>query len=300
MANIGKREFAKKDMNFFSEFAASSQAVARIMGYMIIGGIVVAAVLITACVVLFVRWGILKAEVKRYDDKFESPEYATLQSDADALAAEAATINQYAYVMNSMIKQVDSETGVEFEVISEIEKHIPSNTILTYYYIDKDKVEIQGRTHSYYSMTEIGHMLQENEFFTNSNFQEERYDPSEDYSDEQLLTMYTNGEYTFQFIGTLQSKYTISVTYVSVDNKVLKVEPSVMVDAAGSQTYKEVREITIAGNTYDLVAISLNGMTVSEEQLNAVLESDSLTVSAYGDINVQLQYTVRLSEGEGA
>ena len=112
--------------------------------------------------------------------------------------------------------------------------------------------------------------------------------------------MYINGEYTFQFIGTLQSKYTISVTSVSVDNNVLKVEPSVMVDAAGSQTYKEVREITIAGNTYDLVAVSINGMTITEEQLNNVLETDSLTITAYGDVKVQLQYTVRLSNGEGA
>ena len=300
MANIGKREFAKKDMNFFSEFAASSQAVARVMGYMIIGGIVVAAILITACVVLFVRWGILKAEVKKFDDKFASSEYSTLQSDADALAAEAATINEHAYIMNSMIKEVDSETGVEFEVISEIEKHIPSNTILTYYHIDKDKVEIHGRTHSYYSMNEIGHMLQANEFFTNSNFHEERYDPSDDYTEEQIRTMYMNGEYRFEFLGTLQAKYMISVTSVSVDNKVLKVEPSVMVDAAGSQSYEGIREITIAGSTYDLVAITINGATASDEQLNSVLENDNLTVTAYGDVIVQLQYTVRLSDGEGA
>ena len=297
MANIGKREFAKKDMNFFSEFAASSQAVARIMGYMIIGGIVVAAALVTACVILFGRWALLKAEVKSYDEKFKKPEYANLQSEADALSQEAAHINQYAYIMNQMVQKVDSETGVEFEIISEIEKNIPSNTILTYYSIDKDAVEIKGESHSYYAFGELGHMLQKNEFFTNSNYGLERENALDNFSEEQIRTMYTSGEYDWQFLGTLHSKYIISVSYVSVDNSVLKVEPSVLVEAGQSKNYPDVSVITIAGKSYDLVAISINGMTVSEEQVRSVLETNELSVSAFSDVQVQLQYTPRIEEG---
>ena len=286
MASISKREFAKKDMNFFSEFAASSQAMARIMGYMIIIGIVVVGLMVTLCVIQFIRWGVIKAEVKKYDDLFATEEYAGLQGEADELAKKSAHTNEYGYVVSEMKSTVDRETGVSFDIISELEKHIPSNII------------IGGTSHSYYAMTEIVNMLQENKYFTNVNFEQERWDASEAYEVEVLARTYINGEYLFTITASLDTEYLVSVTAITVDNNILQVKESEMVEAGKIYETKELTNINVAGNNYVLSAVNINGATLNEEDFANVMASDTLKVEVYDDLKIQLTYTLTTS-GEG-
>lgn len=298
MASISKREFAKKDMNFFSEFAASSQAMARIMGYMIIIGIVVVGLMVTLCVIQFIRWGVIKAEVKKYDDLFATEEYTGLQGEADELAKKSAHTNEYGYVVSEMKSTVDRETGVSFDIISELEKHIPSNTIITYYEIDKGHVVIGGTSHSYYAMTEIVNMLQENKYFTNVNFEQERWDASEVYEVEVLAKTYINGEYLFKISASLDTEYLVSVTAITVDNNILQVKESEMIEAGKIYETKELTNINVAGNNYVLSAVNINGATLNEEDFANVMASDTLKVEVYDDLKIQLTYTLTTS-GEG-
>ena len=298
MANISKREFAKKDMNFFSEFAASSQAMARIMGYMIIIGIVVVGLMVTLCIIQFIRWGVIKAEVKKYDDLFATEEYTGLQGEADELAKKSAHINEYGYIVSEMTATVDRETGVSFDIISELEKHIPSNTIITTYEIDKGHVGIAGTTHSYYAMTEIVNMLQENKYFTNVNFEQNRWNASEEYDVEPLSHTYINGEYLFSITAALDAEYSVTVAALSVDNNILEVRKNEMKKAGEVYELSDITSINVAGNTYALSAININGSTISEEDFKNVMESGELKVEVYTDLKIQLSYVLTSAEGE--
>jgi len=143
MASIGKREFAKKDMNFFSEFAASSQASAKMIRNMVIGGIIVLGLLVAWIFFLLAKLGITNAEIKKYDDKFKSPEYVEAQSKAIELAAESAHINKYAYAISNMDATVTRETGIKKEILDHLKSHIPSTIIVTDYELTKGSLIVR-------------------------------------------------------------------------------------------------------------------------------------------------------------
>ena len=296
MASLGKREFAKKDMNFFSEFAASSQQMARIMGYMIIGGIVVVGLLVALCVFQIIRLGIIKAEVKYYDNLFQTEEYQTMQLEADELSKKAEHVNEYAYVMANIVKSVDKETGVQFEIYNEIKTHIPSTCILTDIEIDKGVVTIKGESDNYYAPTEIANMLQANDYFTNVNSACERYDITGETQPEQMMYSYINAHYDFEIVGNLLSKYCVSVTSVTEENKIIKVDNNEMIDAGSVYTKEGIASITVAGDTYNLSAILINGVAISDDNFQDALTADKFSVSINTDTSIELQYTVQAAE----
>lgn len=296
MASLGKREFAKKDMNFFSEFAASSQQMARIMGYMIIAGIVVVGLLVAFCIFQIIRLGVIKTEVKYYDNLFQTEEYQTMQIEADELSKKAEHINEYAYVMANIIKTVDKETGVQFEIYNEIKSHIPSTVILTDIEIDKGVVTIKGEADNYYAATEIANMLQENKYFVNSNGAVSRYDVTKDATAEEMAFSYINAKYEFEIIGNLTAKYAVSVACVSTDNKVIKVDNNEMVDAGSVFKKEGISTVTVAGDTYTLTAVLINGVAISEDAFSDVLGADSFSVTVNADTSIELQYQIQASE----
>lgn len=296
MASLGKREFAKKDMNFFSEFAASSQQMARIMGYMIIAGIVVVGLLVALCVFQIIRLGIIKTEVKYYDNLFQTEEYQTMQLEADELSKKAEHINEYAYVMSNIVKTVDKETGVQFEIYNEIKSHVPSTSIITDIEIDKGVVTIKGEADNYYAATEIANMLQANNYFTNVNGAVERYDVTKDATAEQMVYSYINAKYEFEIIGNLSEKYAVSVACVTTENKIIKVDNNEMVDAGSVFKKEGIATVTVAGDTYNLTAVLVNGIAVSDDVFSDVLSADAFSVTVNADTTIELQYQIQVTE----
>ncbi len=298
MASIGKKEFAKKDMNFFSEFAASSQAVARIMGYMIIGGIVVAALLVTLAIVQFIRWGVIKTEVKYYDQLFQSADYANLQVEAEELAKKAETNNRYAYIISAIRAEADKETGVKFQIIDEINNHIPSSTVLTGYSIDKGTLKITGEAHTYYAMTQVAHMLNGYNFFTNVNVAEKRWDPSEDMDENDMALNFINAKYEFEITANLDAQYCVSIMSVAADGSILSLDDSQMYDSGAPYEKENVAQIEISGQKYDLTSISINGIAISDEDLQSVISADKFAMHVTADAEIILQYTPQATTTE--
>ncbi|MBO7451760.1 MAG: hypothetical protein J6U54_15560 [Clostridiales bacterium] len=301
MASLGKREFAKKDMNFFSEFTASSQAMARVLGYMIFAGIIVVSLLVILVIVEFVRWGVVKGQVKYYDNLFQTEEYRTMQDEAIELAQKSEQVNKYAYVMSQIVGTAEKETGVKMEIVDQINAHIPSYVVLYGWDIDKGTVKITGQAHNYYACTEIANMLQENKYFTNVSINVERFDVSTVGKPEDWVYCYTPAYYTFEIDASLDVQYAVSVTSLSGD-KIIRAADTELVDSGAQYNIKDIGSITVAGETYNLDNVLINGVSVSEDSLNSIKAAGSAQITVTADTTVELQYVVQSSgsttEGE--
>ena len=301
MASLGKREFAKKDMNFFSEFTASSQAMARVLGYMIFAGIIVVSLLVILVIVEFVRWGVVKSQVKYYDNLFQTEEYRTMQDEAAQLAQKSEQTNKYAYVINQIVGTVDKETGVQMEIVDQINAHIPSYVVLYGWDIDKGTVKISGQAHNYYACTEIANMLQENKYFTNVSIDVTRFDVSAAGKPEQWVFCYTPAYYEFVINCSLDVQYSVGVTSLSGD-KIIKAADIELVDSGEKYELKDIGTVTVAGETYNLDNVLVNGISVSEDSLNDIKASGAASITITEDTTIELQYVVQSSgsteEGE--
>lgn len=302
MASYGKKDFAKRDMNFFSEFTASSQAFARAAGWIVVFSIAVVAITVLFCIYKFVDYGIVNSKVETYDKKFATDEYKNLKIDAEELTAKAASTNQYSYVVQSMQSTVDKEEGVKFAIISSIEEHIPSNVILTGYDIDKGQVKITGEAHSYYAPTEMINMIKEDVEFTNDNLIITRVDPSELGDSEAYAFNYVSAKYSFEFVGSLVSNSMVKVSYIGPDSMIIRDLQSEQYETGKVFVLSDIAKITYNNQTYTLTSILVNGKTVSPDELaaaqtgSASYENGVYKVYIAADTKIDLYYDVAVVE----
>ncbi|MCQ2467451.1 MAG: hypothetical protein MJ166_08045 [Clostridia bacterium] len=302
MASYGKKDFAKRDMNFFSEFTASSQAFARAAGWIVVFSIAVVAITVLFCIYKFVDYGIVNSKVETYDKKFATDEYKNLKIDAEELTAKAASTNQYSYVVQSMQSTVDKEEGVKFAIISSIEEHIPSNVILTGYDIDKGQVKITGEAHSYYAPTEMINMIKEDVEFTNDNLIITRVDPSELGDSESYAFNYVSAKYSFEFVGSLVSNSMVKVSYIGPDSMIIRDLQSEQYETGKVFVLSDIAKITYNNQTYTLTSILVNGKTVSPDELaaaqtgSASYENGVYKVYIAADTKIDLYYDVAVVE----
>ncbi len=302
MASYGKKDFAKRDMNFFSEFTASSQAFARAAGWIVVFSIAVVAITVLFCIYKFVDYGIVNSKVETYDKKFDTDEYRNLKIDAEELTAKAASTNQYSYVVQSMQSTVDKEEGVKFAIIGSIEEHIPSNVILTGYDIDKGQVKITGEAHSYYAPTEMINMIKEDVEFTNDNLIITRVDPSELGDSESYAFNYVSAKYSFEFVGSLVSNSMVKVSYIGPDSMIIRDLQSEQYETGKVFVLSDIAKITYNNQTYTLTSILVNGKTVSPDELaaaqtgSAAYENGVYKVYIAADTKIDLYYDVAVVE----
>lgn len=300
MASLNKKDYAKRDMNFFSEFTASSQAFARAAGWVVIFSIAVIAVTVLICIAKAVNYGVINNSVNEYDKKFNTDEYRNLKIQAEELATKASNINKYNYVMQSMKTSVESETGVEFDIISNIEEHIPSNLILKGYDIDKGTITITGEAHSYYAPTEMINMIKETLVVTNEDMSIERVDPSTLGGSEQFVYNYINASYKFEYTATLVTNCAVKISYIGPDNMILKDLETQWVETGDVLTLNEIATISYAGQNYNLESISVNGQSISPDAFVAASQKTDANPNglyrAYisGDAKIDLYYAAEV------
>ena len=290
MASIGKREFAKKDMNFFSEFAASSQASAKMIRNMVIGGIIVLGLLIAWIFFLLAKLGITNAEIKKYDDKFKSQEYVEAQSKAIELAAESAHINSYAYAISNMDATVTRETGIKKEILDHLKSHIPSNVIVHDYELTKGSLVIQGESLSKSAVQELAHMLNENDIFNRDiDISFERIDPKELGDKNFFLTNYINATYAFEINARLDIPLLVTVTRVLNDSTVIEMPTNELFDGI-EYPMEGINTCNVNGQDCTLTSVAINGENLSAEELQNVINTGNLSVFLRDDTTIQLVY----------
>lgn len=297
MASLGKKDYAKRDMNFFSEFAASSQAFARYAGYAIILTIAVIAVTVLVCIWKAVDYKLTDSKVKNYDALFASDEYKGYKVQAEELAIKAANRSQYNYVMNSMKTAVEKETGVSFEIVDDIKAKIPSNVILTAYDVSKGTLIIEGDAHSYYAPTEMINMLKEKTIFTAENLSVQRVNPADLGDSETFVTNYVNAKYHFRFEGSLVTESAVKISYIGPNSVLLKNLDTQWIKAGDVLTLDEIATIEYNGTQYKLDSILVNGKAISADELTtAQTKTDASPNGVYrafisDDTKIDLYYS---------
>ena len=86
MPSLGtKKDFAKRDMNFFADFTAAAAKMTRFLGYGVVVGIVVVAAIVGIVVYGIIRNAIVQAAINELNNQLQSEEYAGLEARAAEL-----------------------------------------------------------------------------------------------------------------------------------------------------------------------------------------------------------------------
>ena len=84
-SGINKKLLAKKDMNFFREFTANAARAARMLGYAMVGGILVVFIVLGLIGYLAVRNFMKQQDIDAITAELAGPDYAGLEEKAKQL-----------------------------------------------------------------------------------------------------------------------------------------------------------------------------------------------------------------------
>ena len=87
-SGINKKLLAKKDMNFFREFTANAARAARMLGYAMVGGILVVFIVLGLIGYLAVRNFMKQQDIDAITAELAGPDYAGLEEKAKELQNE--------------------------------------------------------------------------------------------------------------------------------------------------------------------------------------------------------------------
>ncbi len=285
---MSKKDFSKKDMNFFSEFTASSQRTTKTIiaaAFGVVGVIVICALVCLGLAITY--WG-LKANVQAYQVKFASEEYANLDITSQNLAQSLASRNEQLYALSSMRYNVDSSKNASVAVADAIAAAVPSDTILTDYDITGSIVTIGADTFSYYSQVEMINRLQQTELFASVQITGSRNAmPSFQDAWESYVM---NADYHFSVTAILNGMYVVSVARLSQAGIVFTPYENSVVKGGAVFSLDDVSTYSYDGIEYQLTSILLNGSAVSPEQLSEIFNNNNFSMVVGGDCKVQFYY----------
>ena len=98
-SGINKKLLAKRDMNFFREFTANAARAARMLGYAMVGGILVVIIVLGLIGFLAVRNFMKQQEIDAINAELAGPDYAGLEEKAKQLQEELKQKNNYYYAL---------------------------------------------------------------------------------------------------------------------------------------------------------------------------------------------------------
>ena len=84
-SGINKKLLAKKDMNFFREFTANAARAARMLGYAMVGGILVVIIVLGLIGYFAVRNFMKQQQIDAITAELAGPDYAGLEEKAKQL-----------------------------------------------------------------------------------------------------------------------------------------------------------------------------------------------------------------------
>ena len=302
---ISKKILAKKDVNFFAEFTANAAKQARMLGYGVAVGILVVFVVVAFIVAFFIRNTIIKGQIRDLENLLASPDYASLEHDAEVLTEQLNEMTKYNYALSEMRKTVDSINAAPTDLPDVIAKCIPSDSYIDKYIITSSQLEMTGYTFTYYSPVDMVNMLNDKNVFTaRPIIQTSRVDKLADTKAEDIINEETidviNNYYNFTISGTLVTNIHISVTRY-MDNvetmTTLGGIETIDVKAGDSYSIDGIATYTYAGINYSLTRIFVDGVQVDEVSFNSILENNKYSDVANGDHDIKLYYAPAAAQG---
>lgn len=288
---MSKKDFAKKDMNFFSEFTASSQKATKTIvaaAFAIVGLIVVCGL---ACLILGVRYLTLRDSVKDLNNKLSGPEYQDLSATSKSLSNELANKNEYLYALTSLQYNVETTNNASVSLAEIIGAAVPSNTILTGYDISGSTVSITATTFSYYAQVQMLNELQNSDLFADVQLTGSRNNPSERFGGEtpwQDAVM--NADYTFKIEAVLNGSYFVS--YAKITRSGVAIAPYEIEEKEGGSIYHltDIATCSYNGVDYQLTSVIVNGTALKSDVLETVISQNEYAFVVDGNVKIQLYY----------
>ena len=307
---INKKLLAKKDMNFFAEFTANAAKQARLLGYGIVVGVLVVVVVLAFIIAFVIRNSIKKNEINALKELLESPDYASLEHDADVLKAELTEMENNYYALTQMRRDVDLIDAAPTDLPDIMAKCIPNDSFISTYAVTSAELTITGHTFTYYSPVDMVNMLNASDVFTARpiiTIKREDPDDDEDITVEDLAAGKAtinaiNNYYQFEISGTLVSNVHISVTRYAEGEDVITLGGIDTVDVRAGNTYsiEGVDTYKYAGTNYELSRIFVNGSEVDAASLAKVIETGTYTDVGRGNYDIKFYYAVATAAEEPA
>lgn len=311
MANLfQKREISKSDLNFFEEYAVASKRMANLYRWGVLGAIAIIGIVVAYIVVLLVSLGVKKAEIKAYEVKFDTPEYKELRSQAEQLSATLENKSEYYYTLSSMRRDVDARDGVDPAILTLVEENVPSDTIITSIELTGSEMILGGDTFSYYSPTEMYHLINSSDTFINDPLITITRADVEDGSDPAVLAnTFLNAHYAFNLNTIINGRSLVSVSSIANNGNAIGnvfVANTGDITMAGVHTLEldngeiitlgdnehSIANVTYNGVEYTLSSVLINGQALSTADLTSITQSGTLSRTITGDVEIELHYSV--------
>ena len=302
---INKKILAKKDVNFFAEFTANAARAARMLGYAVAVGVLVVVVVVAFIVAFIIRNTLIKGQIRDLENLLASPDYASLEKDAELLSEQLNEMTKYNYALSQMRKNVDLINAAPTDLPDVIAKCIPSDSYISDYRITSSALEMHGYTFTYYSPVDMVNMLNEKNVFTaRPIIATERFDKVTETPIEEIIDGNSvdaiNNYYTFTISGTLVSDVHISITRYQDNVEVMTTLGGIEirdVKAGDPYSIEDISTYTYAGVTYTLTKIMVDGVQVEQGSFNSIVESNRFSDIANGDHDIKLYYSIATAEG---
>ena len=301
-SGINKKLLAKKDMNFFKEFTANAARAARMLGYAMVGGILVVFIVLGLIGYLAVRNFMKQQDIDAITAELAGPEYAGLEEKAKQLQEELNQKNNYYFALTSMRQTVDRVATVPMEIPGILAKSIPSDSYITDYAIDGSTIKYNGYSFTYYSPVDMVNMLNTSKVFTSRpEMVVKRVDattlggPEVFYNSQTGDVLPLNNYYVFSINGTLISKVYISIGRYLNGTTITSLSgvETTEYNAGAEFNYTEGIDTYVSGGvTYNLVRVTVDGTDVTPDNLASIKAAHAFSGTAKANTEINLYYEV--------
>ena len=297
MPSLGtKKDFAKRDMNFFADFTAAAAKMTGFLGYGVVVGIVVVAAIVGIVVYGIIRNAIVQAAINELNNQLQSEEYAGLEARAAELQQDLNDKNNYYYALSQMRQIVDKSGDVSLDITDVLKDSIPSDSYIENYTLSKTSLNFNGYSFSYYSVLNLVNMLNNSDVFAAPvNCSIHRVDGSTVGKKEDFINNGLNIYYAFEISGALTQDVYVSVSrYASTEGNAL-----VSLGATETQSYRvgdtysitDIATYTQTGIVYNLTGVDLGSSAMTAEQVASVVAANEITGVVNNSIDIKLYYT---------
>jgi len=302
MAFLGSRkEYSKKDINFFEEFTASARKQAQVLAAVVFIGVIAIGLCLAVLAFNWIRNANVSGEIKALNQTLESDEYKDLELISANLQAEVNSKNMYYYTLTQMRRIVNEVPVAETNLVNLISDCIPSTAFLTQYELTGDTLIINGCTFSYYDAAAVCNMLNDSDVFASVPVLSVERDNTMASLDIENIT-YIDNYYDFLIQGNLNRDVLVSVGYfANTDSGVIAlggVETSAL-PSGTTYEYTEIANRTINGVDYTLSSVSIDGVAVTGDELNNIIGNDKISGLATANVEISLYYTVAVTTEGG-
>lgn len=299
MASNKKLESAKRDMNFFSEFSASSGqlgsylslALVVLLGFLVVGGGIYA--------VVFFQTSTIRNNITELDTRMKSQEYLEKLDEYTIINDSMAGLNQHYYDVSSLYARVNNFDKVDSSYMDTIYSNIPDDISIAGFDYSDGSITLTGTCISYYSPLDMIANFSRAKLFTYVGIDKiTQIDLSgSGLLPEELLLM---EKYNFSIRGSLKSTYAVLISKL-IDNAA--AEP---LTAVKSQTYgagEQYSESGIStyttedGSVYTLSRVLINNILVSDTDLTMIRQKDSISGLVASSVDVKLYYVLSANGG---